>query len=117
IELAKSNARRVYVCAGTYQEALVLSNGVSVIGGFDCSNPNEWKALGGKSRLEAPTSPAVTAAQIDHPTRFEGFEVVAPDGADGSPSSIALLANEATALTVAHATLRAGKGFDGANGT
>ncbi len=116
IERAKVNERRVYVCEGTYKEALTLASGVSVIGGFDCATVT-WKVGPAKSRLEAPTSPAVRAADLGKATRLEGFEVLAPAGTVDRPNSIALFAERSPALTIARSKLVGGKAADGAAGT
>jgi len=108
--------KRVYVCAGTYREAIAIVNNVTMLGGLDCAT-EIWASRGARSRLEAPTSPSVRAEGIVNTTRFEGFEAVAPDGTAEAPSSIALLAKGSPKLTIANARLAAGRGKDGAPGT
>lgn len=114
IAKAKINKRRVYVCEGTYREALALEDGVSVIGGYTCAG--EWRSGTRPSRVEAPTSPAIQARNIASVTRFEGFEVVAPAGTPAMRSSIGLVAERANGLTVARARIEARRGADGADG-
>ncbi|HEY8077765.1 MAG TPA: hypothetical protein VIF62_26750, partial [Labilithrix sp.] len=114
IGLAKQKALRVYVCVGTYAEQVTLASGVSVIGGFICDDPSVWSAAAGqRSRIEATKSPAVRAIDIGVPTRFDGFDVVAPKGA---PSSIALIASNASVLTIANGSLTASDAADGTSG-
>ncbi len=115
IARAKEDSRRVYVCEGTYLESLILESGISVVGGFDCTSFT-WRLGSGKSRLEAPTSPAVRASGIAAATRFDGFDVVAPDGSEASPSSIGLIADQSPALTVVSSKFTSGKGLSGADG-
>lgn len=116
IARAKDKLLRVYVCTGVYDEPFRLVSGVSVIGGYDCSNPNAWKPGAPRSRLEPSESPAIVARDIDTTTRLEGFDVTAGPGTDAQPSSIALLAENAGQLTIANTKLAAGRGFDGPDG-
>lgn len=116
IDHAKGVGKRVYVCSGTYREALELADSISVIGGADCSGPT-WKLGGAKSRIEAPTSPAVHAKDITSPTRLEGLEIVAPGMTAPSTSSIGLIAEHANALSVVGSKVVAGDGAKGDDGT
>ncbi len=116
IERVKDLKLRVYVCGGTYKEAISLVNAVSVIGSLSCDG-GMWKTGGARTILAAPTSPAVRAKDIGNVTRFDGLDVLAPAGTADSPSSIALIAENASALTIANAKLIAAKAFDGIDGT
>ena len=116
IERVKDLKLRVYVCGGTYKEAISLVNAVSVIGSLSCDG-GMWKTGGARTILAAPTSPAVRAKDIALVTRLDGLDVLAPAGAAGSPNSIALIAENASALTVANSKLIAAKAFDGVDGT
>lgn len=116
IERVKDLKLRVYVCAGTYKESLTLVNAVSVISALSCDG-GVWKTGGTRAVLEAPTSPAIRAKDIALATRLEGFDVTAPAGTAMSPNSIALIAENATMLTVANTKLTSAKAFDGADGT
>ena len=113
---AKAEGKRVYVCAGTYKEAIVLANEIPVIGGFDCTG-HRWKRVGERSRIESPTSPALRAKDITSPTRFDGFDVVAPDAHGASASSIAFVVENASGLQMVKSKLTAGAAGDGADGT
>ena len=115
IDVGKRTGKRVYVCAGTYKEALVLADSISVIGGLDCSDSSVWRAGAGLSRIESPTSPAVRAKAIVTPTRLEGLAVVAPNGSAPSQSSIGLIADGST-LTIARSKISAGDAANGADG-
>ena len=116
IERVKDLKLRVYVCAGTYKESLMLVNAVSVISALSCDG-GVWKTGGAHAVLEAPTSPAVRAKGIALATRLEGFDVTAPAGTAMAPNSIALIAENATMLAVANSTLTSAAAFDGADGT
>ena len=120
IDAAKKVGKRVYVCAGSYSEALVLADSISVIGGLDCSKP-EWTVGGpdARTKIVAPTSPAITARAITTPTKIAGLDVVAPNATDPGASSIGLFADKSPALIVASSSITAGdgaKGRDGAEG-
>lgn len=115
IERVKDLKLRVYVCAGTYKESLTLVNAVSVIGALSCDG-GVWKTGGARVVLQAPTSPAIRAKDIALATRLEGFDVTAPAGTAMSPNSIALIAENATTLTVANTRLTSAKAFDGSDG-
>ncbi len=118
IDLAKRAGKRVYVCGGTYAEAITMADSISLIGGLDCT-ANEWRTGGPVTRIESPTSPAMRASDVTSPTRIEGIELVAPNGAAPSASSVGLIAVRAAGLVIAHASIIAGnaaKGEDGSDG-
>lgn len=117
IDLAKAIGKRVYVCTGVYREALVLSDSISVIGGLDCSNADAWRTGAPRSRVESPTSPALTAKDITSPTRLEALDVVSPSATAPGASSIGLHAERANALVVASSKIAAGAGVKGNDGT
>ncbi|HSO37787.1 MAG TPA: hypothetical protein VLT33_34910, partial [Labilithrix sp.] len=118
IERGKKLGKRVYVCSGTYREALTLSDSIAIIGGLSCDLPT-WKAGGAPSRIESPTSPALSAKDITTTTRLEGLDVVAPNASEPSASSIGLLADRAPGLVIVSSKITAGngaRGIDGASG-
>ena len=116
IAKAEADAKgRVFVCEGTYLEAIELANGISLVGGLDCSGPT-WKLTDKRSAIESPTSPAIRASGITRATRLDHFNVVAPDAATPSGSSIGLLAVDSNALTFANGSIRAGSGMKGDDG-
>ena len=116
IDLGKRLGKRVYVCTGTFQEALVLADSISIIGGLDCSG-SEWRIGAAHTRIEAPTSPAVRAKNIVAATRLEGLDIVAPSATEPAGSSIGLLADHAAAVVIAGSQITAGDGANGVNGT
>ena len=115
LEVGKATKRRVYVCRGTYKEALVLLDAIPIIGGLECATP-AWDIGTGRSRVESPTSPAARAENVTTTTRVDRLEVIAPDATDPSGSSIALLAKGSPGLQIVGARFVAGKGADGASG-
>jgi hypothetical protein len=119
IDLGKRLGKRVYVCTGTFHEALAFVDSVSVIGALDCTN-NEWRFGAPRTRIESPSSPAARATKITTLTRIEGLEIIAPNATTPSGSSIGLLADHAPALVLAYSKIVAGnamKGADGIEGT
>lgn len=115
IDKAKAVGKRVYVCVGTYTQAIELADSISIIGGLDCTG-GEWHTGTGVSRIEAPTSPAVRAKNITTATRLEGLDVHAPNATAASGSSIGLFADHATALVVARTKIVAGNAMKGDDG-
>lgn len=116
LERAVATSKRLYVCSGTFNESVKVANGISMVGGFDCTKPT-WPSSTERTRVLSPTSPAIVAESIVAATRVEGFEIVAPDGTDASPTSIGLRAKDSGALVFAKTRIVAGKGKDGAAGT
>lgn len=115
IAKAAPQAKRVYVCTGTYKESVVLVNAVSVVGGLDCTGT--WKmTTGGRSRIEANASPALRASDITNDTSLIGFTVVAPAGTEANRSSFGLIARNAKHLKIVSSTITAGNGMAGAPG-
>ncbi|MFO0639839.1 MAG: hypothetical protein U0183_11555 [Polyangiaceae bacterium] len=116
ITLAKAAKKRVYVCAGTYTEALELLPGVSIVGNMDCAtDPTKWTISQANALVASPTSPAITARDINVPTRIDGLDVIAPAGNDTEQSSIGLLAFNSTGLTFVGGKIEAQRGANGKN--
>ncbi len=107
INAAKASNKRVYACAGSYAENLTFADGVSVFGYFACSG-GSWTTSAGRAIIAAPSSPAAHATNIVTATRVEGLEIVAPDAAASSGSSIGLMANGSPALAFFHSRIHAG---------
>ena len=117
ITTAARAGKIVFACTGTYAEALIVSDSISIIGGLDCADPLKWKTGAAPSRIESPTSPAATAKSIASPTRLEALDIVAPDATEPSASSIGFLADHSPGLTIVGSKITAGNGANGANGT
>jgi hypothetical protein len=112
---AKMTQRNVFACQGTFKEDVVLVEGVSMLGGLDCSRP-EWPMSDAMTRIESPRSPAVQATFIATPIRFEGFEVIAPEGKRSGESSIAFYTQGTPSITIVRSRLVAKNGANGADG-
>jgi hypothetical protein len=118
--------KRVYVCAGTYNEAIALTttrDKVKVFGGFSCAN-SLWKYTGTLSTI-APTSQGValtltgltSALFADLEIDAQSAPATPPDGGSASgASSIAVVANGSTGVEFRRTKLVAGNGQPGANG-
>jgi hypothetical protein len=121
IQLAKEQKKRVYVCAGKYAESLVLADGVSIFGYFNCEQ--NWALSDARAVVESPTSPAARARGITTDTRVEGLELIAPNFGQLPPakeaaaqSSIGLVAFDSPRLLFVNGRIRAGSGQNGADG-
>ncbi len=114
ITTAQAQKKRVYACAETYAESAAFVDGVSVFGYFDCSKA--WAVGTSHAKVQSPTSPAATAANITSPTRVEAVDLVAPDFVDKSQSSIGIIVTGSSGLTFTNATIHAGTGGKGADG-
>jgi hypothetical protein len=114
IATAKTQQKRVYACIGTYVEQITLADGVSIFGDLDCNQ--NWSVTAKHAAIQAPASPAVQANQIMTATRVDSLDMIGPDATVAGGSSFALIANQASALTIANSTIRAGKAMKGADG-
>ena len=115
IELGKRVGKRVYVCTGTYPEALVLADSISIIGGLECTGGG-WRFGAPRTRIEAPSSPAIRAKNIASTTRLEGLDVSSPNATAASGSSIGVFADHAAGLVIAGSRITAGDGANGVDG-
>jgi hypothetical protein len=116
--LAKEMKVRVIACAESYDETLVLLDGVSAYGYYDCTTA-QWTRVTRRAVVQSKTSPALTASGITLPTRIDGFELVAPDAEPGTTpagSSIGMVVRASTNLVFGEVLLHAGKPGDGADG-
>lgn len=119
INLAAATHRRVLACADAdFREAIILADGVTVLGAFHCAGNNWQYAAGVRARIVAPTSPAVSVANVS--AILDSLDITAPDAANGmqpAASSIGLYVANAPALQVVRSVIRAGRGGDGVDGT
>ena len=119
ISLAQGSRGRVYVCAGSYSEAVALTTSVSIYGGFACGT---YAYTGVLPVVTAPGgSQALTVTGASNVT-IEDMQWVSPDatgtdGNGGGMSSIAAsLAND-PGLTVKRCAFQAGAGAAAVNGS
>jgi len=136
---ATGHTDRVYACAGTYDESLVLGSipgvdggaaappdggadaaqgnpsftgGVTLFGGLDCANG--WAYTGAKAVL-APTTAgtALTVKGLTVSVTFEDFGFHALAATHPGESSIAVFASQSAGLTLSRCELVAGAGQAG----
>jgi hypothetical protein len=118
--LAKARGLRVIACAEEYKENVVLVDGVSAFGYYDCKK-TPWEQGTARATVRAPASPAVLGEGINAATRIAGFEFRAPD-LDGAPAtdtvgtSIGLEVRNSAGLIVSESLVHGGKGAPGTDG-
>lgn len=106
----------VYACAEPFAESVEVPAGIALFGGLDCANGWTWIGEQTKTTV-APEAEAIplTLARGEGTTRIEDIEARAPDAQAKGGSSIAVLADGATA-ELARCALVAGNAADGADG-
>lgn len=114
--IAKSDGRLVYACAEEFSESLVVSTSVAVYGGLDCKK--NWTYVGATTKTtltaDADAIPLHVASTGD--AQLEDFQVVAKDAATDGGSSIAVVAEMGSALTLARSDVQAGSAKGGKPG-
>jgi hypothetical protein len=116
ISAAKAANKNVFACAETYAESLTVVVGVTSYGYFACAG-GAWQVSTARAVVSSPTSPAMYASAIHATTRFESFEIVAPDTSVSSASSIGLVAIDAGGLVIVGSRIHGGRAGAGADGT
>ncbi|WP_434042353.1 MULTISPECIES: PGRS family protein [Sorangium] len=106
----------VYACAEPFAESVEVPAGIALFGGLDCASGWTWIGEQTKTTV-APETEAIplTLARGEGTTRVEDIEARAPDAQAKGGSSIAVLADGATA-ELARCALVAGNAGDGADG-
>lgn len=119
---AKEKNLRLIVCAEEYLENVEVIDGVSAYGYYDCSAAL-WKRGNKHATIRAPQSPALLARDLKVATRFEGFDIIAPDlekttAVDREGSSVGVDARNIGAgiFFISDSILHGGKGAAGADG-
>jgi hypothetical protein len=111
---------RIFVCNGSYSEAVAITTPVSLYGGLSCTpgpSGRAWAYVGAASTVISPSLPSALAI-----TNVSGGTVTIEDLSFGSPSattpggsSIAALVASST-VNLIRVTLTAGSGADGSPG-
>ena len=124
VELAAAGAGRIYACAETYDETLILPADISLHGGFDCAKGWAYVA----QKLEPGDHHAVIIAGPDQfpvmvvkgATEKLGLStnlyVQAADSAIPSGSSIAVFVRDDVQLTMTRSTFVSGDAMPGPDG-
>src|SRR5262249_25583821 len=119
---AASAGKPVFACGKTFAEVVHVPGGVVIYGALDCNH--DWVWNGDQRTTIAPlaspgTNPGGSEVALflgpGKGTVIEDVDVVAPDGKAPGVSSIAVLADGATAV-FARSDLTAGAGIDGTEG-
>jgi hypothetical protein len=117
--LDKAGDKRVYACASApFVEAVTISAGVELFGGFACAKEWTW-SQGAKSMLNGPADQiALTLVSGADGAKVENFAITAASPSDMTMggSSIAVVVAD-LAATFDHCDLIAGDAADGAKGT
>ena len=119
MDVAKLAGKRVYVCAGTFPEKLVVAaarDGVNVYGALDCAT---WSYGNANKVIVAPaqTGYALELEGLQAGTTFEDVEFDAQPANPGSAgeSSIAVFASGSQNVALHRVAIVAGKAADGAS--
>jgi hypothetical protein len=108
---------RVYVCDGTYSDRVTISSAVGIYGGLSCARGN-WSYVGGKANMISTSpagAPALTVSSVTGLVQIEdmGFEsqnATGLDSAGNGLSSIAVLVNVSSNVSLVRCALNAGNG-------
>src|SRR5882672_5183295 len=120
MDVAKAAGKRVYVCAGSYAEQLVVAasrDGVNVYGGLDCAR---WTYAAANKVVVAPAR-AGYALELDGlqaGVTFEDIEFDTQSANSGNPgeSSIAVFARGSQKVALHRVTMVASSATDGSSG-
>ncbi|MGO9834125.1 MAG: hypothetical protein ACLP1X_07925 [Polyangiaceae bacterium] len=120
MDLAKAAGKRVYVCAGSFQEQLVAAStrdGVSVYGALDCAT---WSYAAANKVVVAPAAAgyALELEGLRAGTTFEDLEFDAQNAAPGvaGGSSVAVFASSSRNIALQRVVMVAGNATDGTSG-
>lgn len=112
LALATGAKKDVYVCNGTYAESVVVANiAVGIYGGYDCANG--WARGNDRATIAPATGIPLTIRDLTAMT-VDRIALHAPDATDPSASSIGAFMSNAHDVQLAHVSVAAGLGADGA---
>jgi len=117
IALAQTGPKRVYACAETFVQPVVLPSGVELWGGLDCSR--DWGFLGADKKTILAPGPNMIPLRVEAGSGTSIMADVRADAADAttpSGSSIAVMIMPGAALEILRSQIVAGNGAPGANG-
>lgn len=121
IALAPEHQRCVYACAETFEEALIVTEGVIIHGGLDCAARWQWDGVK-RTSMTTPQDAAtgtvpLTMRAIGETVRLEDVDIVAPsiDPSSFEASSIATIAARCQ-VKLTRCTLTAGDAAPGVHG-
>lgn len=105
--------KRLYVCAGTYAEAVVVTSKVAIFGGLDCA---AWTPGGGETTV-APAEPGAVPIKVQEAqdVTLTSLTFRAPEGKNPGGNSVAAWVVR-SAVKATKVSFIAGKGAEGAEG-
>lgn len=118
-EALATSAPRIFVCKGTYSEALTLTGAVAIHGGYDCAS---WQVGGGVTLLTAPANTIPVRIEAGAGVvRLHDVSIHAADatGLASGPigaSSVAVLTAWSQDVALFRCTVSAGAGAAGGTG-
>ena len=114
LELAASRRLpRVYVCEGTYLDAVDITSSVAIMSELSCA----WDVGGGKATVAPPAGIALRVRDVGGPVVIEGLAIVGyADPTKPGNSAIAAFVARATNVTFRNTDLTATDGVTGAPG-
>ena len=114
-----SNHARVYACAtaGAFAEEVTLGSnedGISLFGGFDCTT---WDYVAGtKTKIDGPSSGALSIQDSTQGTLVEDFEISAKDATSPGAPSIGVVIGNSQNVELQRVKVSAGTGAAGLAG-
>lgn len=112
--------KQIYVSAGNYNEKVVLSNGISIFGGYNASlnwernNSNEVHII--SNVVESGNLIAIEAINISLPTTLDRVFVKTLDASLPSISNYAVYLNNSSGVTLKNCVITSGNGGGGQSG-
>lgn len=104
---------RVYVCEGTYEEALKITRSVALYGGLTC----EWQSSDARPKVAPAKGVAATIANVDGSVVVQDLEFVgAADVSKPGDSAVAAFVSGSKNVTFRNTNLTALNGVAGAGG-
>jgi len=116
VELAKVVGLRVYACADTWNEPVLLPTEISLFGGFDCA---DWKYKGAAFRASIVTGPdqiPITVTGFGGQPVIADFEIRAANATIPGGSSIGVFITDTTRPTIRRCVIVPGNGANGLDG-
>lgn len=117
LQASEKGHHTVYACAEVFDEALVVSGGYRVLGGFACDGDWTREAAGTKTEVRGePGVPALRIAPFGGAARIVDVRFQAADAVDPGGSSIAALLPDGAAASFERCQFFAGRGGRGLDG-
>lgn len=113
---ASSTKPNIFICAGSYAEHVKLSSAANLVGGFACA---DWSYAPTNAAHVAPTDAgyALDIESVTSAITISDLEFDVQSGTSTAPSSIAAFVNASPQVIMRRASLNAGAGAKGADGS